>query len=98
MNVERIFGFLTAHRPSAAKCRDIPDPGEMSREIKHVAKLFDADLCGITFYDERWTYDKRFNRNHLEEVEMDLPEDITNTIVVAHEMDYETSSHCPICS
>jgi reductive dehalogenase len=25
----------------------------------------------------------------LEEVEMDLPDDITNTIVVAHEMDYE---------
>ena len=86
---EGFLDFLTAHRPSAAESRDVPDPVEMSREIKHVAKLFDADLCGITFYDERWTYDKRFNRNQLEEVEMDLPDGITNTIVVAHEMDYE---------
>ena len=86
---EGFLDFLTAHRPSEAESRKIPDPKEMSKEIKHVAKLFDADLCGITFYDERWTYDKRFNREQLEQTEMDLPKNITNTIVVAHEMDYE---------
>ena len=86
---EGFLDFLTAHRPSEAESRKIPDPKEMSKEIKHVAKLFDADLCGITFYDERWTYDKRFNREQLEQAEMDLPKNITNTIVVAHEMDYE---------
>ena len=86
---EGFLDFLTAHRPSEAESRNIPDPKEMSKEIKHVAKLFDADLCGITFYDERWTYDKRFNREQLEQTEMDLPKNITNTIVVAHEMDYE---------
>jgi len=86
---EGFLDFLTAHRPSEAESRKIPDPKEMSKEIKHIAKLFDADLCGITFYDERWTYDKRFNREQLEQTEMDLPKNITNTIVVAHEMDYE---------
>ena len=86
---EGFLDFLTAHRPSEAESRKIPDPKEMSKEIKHVAKLFDADLCGITFYDERWTYDKRFNREQIEQTEMDLPKNITNTIVVAHEMDYE---------
>ncbi len=90
--IERREGFLdylTAQRPSEADPRDIPSPVEMSHEIKHVAKLFGADLCGITFYDKRWTYTKRFNRHRLDEVEMDLPDTITNTIVVAHEMDYE---------
>jgi reductive dehalogenase len=86
---EGFLDFLTAQRESNAEPRDIPDPVEMSGEIKHVAKLFGADLCGITFYDKRWTYTKRFNRHQLDEVEMDLPDGMTNTIVVAHEMDFE---------
>ena len=86
---EGFLDFLTAQRESNAEPRDIPDPVEMSGEIKHVAKLFGADLCGITFYDKRWTYTKRFNRHQLDEVEMDLPDGMTNTIVIAHEMDFE---------
>ena len=34
---EGFLDFLTAHRPSDAESRKIPDPKEMSKEIKHVA-------------------------------------------------------------
>lgn len=60
----------------------------MSAEIKHVAKLFGADLVGITHFDERWLYTHKYSAQTRIEKPNDLPDGLDSVIVVAQEMDY----------
>jgi len=86
---EGFLDYLTAHRGGASERRPVEDPDEMAREIKKVAKLFGADLVGITYYDERWVYSQRYSRATEDEAPMDLPNDLTSVVVVCHEMDHD---------
>ena len=45
---------ISPDTPVAEEVLPVDEPGEMSREIKRVARFFGADLCGITGVDERW--------------------------------------------
>ena len=65
------------------------DSKALSNEIKHIAKLFGADLVGITDYDTRWIYASRVDCRDFEEVPHDLPDDLTHVIVMAHAMDFD---------
>jgi reductive dehalogenase len=86
---EGFLDFLTAHRGGASERREVQSPAEMANEIKKVARLFGADLVGITYYDERWVYSQRYSRASEDEAEMDLPSDLTSVVVVCHEMDHD---------
>jgi len=86
---EGFLDYLTAHRGGASERREVEDPEEMAREIKKVAKLFGADLVGITYYDERWVYSHRYSRATEDAAPMDLPLDLTSVVVVCHEMDHD---------
>ena len=82
-------GFLdpfTVHRPGPEDRVPVDSPEQMSREVKHVAKAFGADLVGITGYDERWVYTHAYSRLGETEKPQELPEDLPNVIVVAQEM------------
>ena len=65
----------------------VDDPAALASEIKLVARFFGASLCGITDYDERWTYESRVDVRDFSEAPTDLPEDIESVIVLGHEMD-----------
>ncbi|MEE2877349.1 MAG: reductive dehalogenase [Candidatus Neomarinimicrobiota bacterium] len=92
---EGFLDYLTSHREGASEKRDIDAPGEMSKEIKKVAKLFGAELVGITYFDERWVYTHKYSRQSEDELEMDLPEELTSAIVVCHEMDHNLLKTVP---
>jgi reductive dehalogenase len=59
----------------------------MATEIKHVAKTFGADLVGITDFDERWIYTRKYSRQRENEKPQEIPGDLTNVIVIAQSMD-----------
>lgn len=83
-------GFLdpfTVHRPGPEDRVPVDSPEEMAREIKHVARVFGADLVGITHFDERWVYTHAYSRLGETEKEQELPGDLPNVIVIAQEMD-----------
>lgn len=86
---EGFLDYLTAHRAGADERVEVESPQEASDEIKKAAKLFGADLVGITFHDERWIYSHRYSRLTDDEVPMDLGEGLTSVIVVCHEMDHD---------
>jgi ferredoxin len=65
----------------------VESPDEMSREIKHVAKVFGADLVGVTAYDERWVYTHAYSRQGETEKAQELPSDLPHVIVIAQQMD-----------
>ena len=65
----------------------VESPERMAREVKHVAKVFGADLVGITGYDERWVYTHAYSRQGETEKEQELPTDLPHVIVIAQEMD-----------
>jgi reductive dehalogenase len=65
----------------------VDDPSEMSREVKHVARAFGADLVGITGFDERWVYTHAYSRQGETEKEQELASDLPNVIVVVQEME-----------
>jgi ferredoxin len=92
---EGFLDYLTAQREGAAERRQIDSPGEMAAEIKKVARLFGADLVGITYQDERWVYSHKYSRESEDESPSDLPTDLTSAIVVCHEMDHDVLRTVP---
>lgn len=89
---DRRDGFtddFKAYRPPAVEVRPIDDPAKMAAEIKKVAKLYGADLCGITDFDERWVYASKFTGRKLACKAMNLPDGLTNVIVIGKAMDYD---------
>ena len=92
---EGFLDFLTAHRKGASEKCLVDSPKEMASEIKKVAKLFGAELVGITYFDERWVYNHKYSRQNEDEQEMDLPEGLTSSIVVCHEMDHDLLETVP---
>ncbi len=65
----------------------VEDAGQEAREIKRLAKLFGADLVGITEVDERWHYSARVDTRDFSSTPNDLPDGITHVIVMGHAMD-----------
>lgn len=65
----------------------VDDPAAQATEIKLVARFFGASLCGITDYDERWTYESRVDVRDFSEAPAEVPEGIESVIVLGHEMD-----------
>ncbi len=64
-------------------------PDENATEIKHVAKSFGADLVGITHFDERWMYEKKFSDMSGTEKPQEISDGLNHVIVVAQAMDYD---------
>jgi len=75
------------HRPGPEDRVPVDSPEIASREIKHVAKVFGADLVGITGYDERWVYTHSYSRLGETEKPQELPGDLPNVVVIAQQMD-----------
>ena len=67
----------------------IEDVANQSIEIKKIAKLFGADLVGITSVDKRWHYSHRVDTKTFSAVDNELPADCNSVIVMAHAMDYD---------
>lgn len=91
-------GFLdpfTVHRDGPQDRVPVESPEQMSREIKHVAKVFGADLVGVTGYDERWVYTHAYSRLGETAKEQELPTDLPNVIVIAQEMERELIETVP---
>lgn len=91
---DRRDGFwddFTAHLPPTVDPVPVDDTAGMAKEVKRVARLYGADLVGITAYDERWTYHSKFSaRGGTPACKlMDLPEGLTNAVVIAKGMDYD---------
>ena len=86
---EGFLDFLTAHREGPKDRVEPESPAVAAREIKKVARLFGADLVGITDHDARFTYTHKYSREVEEEKPLDLPEGLESVIVVCHEMDHD---------
>ncbi len=80
---------LTLDTPVATHRVELGDPAQFSAEIKRIAKLFGADLVGITGHDERWLYASRVDTRDLSAAANALPEGICSVIVLGHSMDRE---------
>ena len=81
--------------PVAPEKLEVDDPVRMAADIKRVAQFFGASLCGITDYDERWTYESRVDVRDFSEAPVNLPDGMTNVIVLGHEMDYDLVATYP---
>ena len=91
-------GFLdpfTVHREGPPDRVPVESASEMSREIKHIGRVFGADLIGITEYDERWVYTHAYSRLGETEKPQELPTDLPNVIVIAQQMDRELIDTVP---
>ncbi|QUJ75208.1 4Fe-4S dicluster domain-containing protein [Sulfitobacter albidus] len=73
--------------PVADTAVPVDDPAAMSAEVKRIAKLFGADLCGISEMDTRFIYASAVDTRDMSARPVDLPEGITSVIVLGHAMD-----------
>ena len=78
---------ITDDTPVAPDKITIEDPAQQSVEIKRLARLFGADLVGITAVDPRWHYASRVDTRDMTAVPNPLPEGITHVVVMGHAMD-----------
>ncbi len=86
---ERHDGFLdelSPYAPPAPTREPVDDPAEMAAEVKQAARIFGADLIGITATDLRWHYTKRFNARTLSEKDNADCEALPHCIVIGTEM------------
>ena len=80
---------FTPHLPPRVEPADIGTPREAARSVKKVAKLYGADLVGITDYDPKWTYHSKFSARSVASRPMELPEGLTSVIVLGKAMEYD---------
>lgn len=87
-------GFLDPFEPfhdvHPSQAEDL-GPEENARRLKKAARLFGADLAGITAYDPRFVYSHRADiaTKTREEKPNPLPEGLTSVLVLGHEMDHD---------
>lgn len=79
---------FTPHIPPRVDPVEMP-PAEAARRIKKVAKIYGADLVGLTAYDPRWTYRSKFSARSQQSKPVDLPEGLTGVIVLGKAMEYD---------
>ncbi|ABD54885.1 4Fe-4S dicluster domain-containing protein [Jannaschia sp. CCS1] len=84
---EGFQGAIRDDTPVAPDKADLGAPEAEAAEMKAVAKLFGADLVGITHFDARWHYSARPDVRTMEAVPNDLPEGLGQVIVMGHAMD-----------
>lgn len=82
--------------------RDGPDeklepesPQSAADQLKQVAKVFGADLVGITDHDERWVYTERFSAQTGGAKSNDLPAGLTSVVVIGQSMDLDLIRTAP---
>ena len=86
---EGFQGAIECDTPVANSRVELGTPLEEAREIKRIAKLFGADLVGVTLIDQRWHYTKRPDTRDMTPVDNDLPEGLSHVIVMGHAMDFD---------
>ncbi len=84
---EGFQGTICNDTPVAKDKVELNDPSQEASEIKRLATLFGADLCGITHVDLRWHYTHRPDTRDMTPVENELPIGMTHVIVMGHAMD-----------
>ncbi len=70
-------------------------PEESARQVRQVARVFGADLVGITEFDERWVYTERFSSITGTAKANDLPDGLTSVIVIGQSMDPDLIQTAP---
>ena len=75
--------------PVAPVQAELASPQEEADCLKRIARLFGADLVGITQLDERWHYTDRPDTRSLTPVSNDLPDGLSSVIVMGHAMDFD---------
>jgi reductive dehalogenase len=86
---EGYFDPLAQTRPLADEQEKFPDSHTAAAHIKAVAKLFGADLVGITLLDRRFLYEASVDARTMEAKPNAVPEFITHVIILACEMPLE---------
>lgn len=89
---DRRDGFWDDFKPHIPPVLDpvsIEDLTQASTELKKVAKLYGADLVGITDYEERLNYVGKFSARTLSNDPIELPKGLSNVVVLAKAMDYD---------
>ncbi|MCP5073627.1 MAG: 4Fe-4S dicluster domain-containing protein [Rhodobacteraceae bacterium] len=84
---EGFQGAIANDTPVAPESVPVEHPLKMAVEIKHVARFFGADLCGVTDLDERWHYSRRTDARDGSDQPNDLPSGLSSVIVLGHQMD-----------
>jgi len=89
---DRREGFSDAFTLQTSVSKNQIDMGteqQASNEIKKIALAFGAGLVGITKYDNRWEYSRKFSDMSSTSRPPEIPDNLNNVIVVAQPMDYE---------
>lgn len=84
---EGFQGAIRDDTPVAPEKVAVGAPEDEAGELKSIAKLFGADLVGITDFDARWHYSARPDTRTMEDVPDNLPDGLGQVIVMGHAMD-----------
>lgn len=81
--------------PVAPMKAELGEPASETAEIKRLAKLFGADLVGVTDIDERWHYSTRVDTRDFSPAPNEIPDGVTHVIVLGHAMDFDLVATYP---
>ncbi|WP_052249649.1 reductive dehalogenase [Tateyamaria sp. ANG-S1] len=95
---DRREGFtddFSPHIPPKVEPMDMGSPAKATKRVKKVAKLYGADLVGITAYDPRWTYRSKFSARKIASKPVEIPAEVTNVIVLGKSMRHDVVRMSP---
>lgn len=81
--------------PTGVKLDHI-DESNLTRQVRQMAKIFGASLCGICKVDDRWLYSSAYSGvDGGKEEPVNFPENCKTAVVLAFEMDYRAIQYSP---
>lgn len=86
-------GLYSWDDPVSEQKLPVTDPAAMSQRIKQVARLYGADLVGITVVKPVWVYSHYYDRETMAYGRLDMP--LKYAIVMGLEMDFESIRRSP---
>ncbi len=90
-------GYYNFPRVPKGSKIDKVDPHDLNSQIKKMAAVFGASLCGICKIDNRWIYSSAFkgDKDGGKSEAIDFPNECTHAIALAFEMDYDAIGTSP---
>lgn len=79
--------------PTSPARMPVPDPAEMTATVKSVARMYGADLVGITEINPLWVYSRYFERDTALAGPLELP--LKYAVVMGIEMDFASIRKSP---
>jgi epoxyqueuosine reductase len=92
---EGFFDTFSCHAEGWGEPYPFDSPESGTANLRRAAESIGVGLMGVCEYDERWIYKSRFSEKTKQDKPVDIPDDLSNVIVIGEPMDIGLTATVP---